>query len=190
MNKAIKLISAALLLASTATSAHAFDGERKGLQVGIGIGAHTTALNFSDSNRPGSFDAEQRLMASISLGYGFSNKIVGFLGGKTGTVTFNDFEGTLSIAGVGATVYLSETSPSLYVTGLIGQGSISTNLSEQEDRDLRDTGPGWLAGIGYEVTNRLHLEFNYGRAELVDPNNNQNTSAMETALASINYIWY
>jgi len=190
MNKILKLISAAVLLASATTTAQAFDGDRKGFQIGIGIGGHTTAMNFSNSNQPGSFDSEQKLAASFHLGYGFSNRITGFIGGKGGTVLVDGFDGTLAIAGVGATVYLSETSPSLYLTGLVGSGSLSMNVADAENADLRDTGAGWLAGIGYEVTKRLHMEFTYGRAELTDPNNELNTSELESAFATIQYIWY
>lgn len=190
MNKVMQLISASILLASVTTTAQAFDGNRKGFQVGLGIGAHTTAMNFSDSNRPGSFDSEKKLAASFQLGYGFSNTITGFIGGKGGSVLVDGFEGMFSFGGIGATVYLAESSPALYLTGLIGQGSLSMNQADAENADLRDAGSGWLAGIGYEVTSRLHLEFTYGQAELTDPNNDQNTSTLESAFATVQYIWY
>lgn len=190
MHIAAKLISAAILFATTATAAQAFDGQRKGFQVGLGIGGHTSALNFSQSNAPGVIDSEQEMAVSLHLGYGFSNTIVGFLGGKGGSIVVDDFGGSLAIGGVGASVYMSETSPSLYLTGLVGSGSLSMNALESEDSRLRDSGRGWLAGIGYEVTDRLHLEFTYGRAELVDPVNSFNTSELESAFATVQYIWY
>lgn len=190
MNTALKSVCTTVLLIGSISTAHAFDGNRKGFQIGLGLGAHTTALNFSDSNRPGNFEAEQNVAVALHVGYGFSNTITGFIGGKGGSVAINGEDRTLSFSGIGATIYLSESSPSLYITGLAGRGSISLNQLDDDDADLRDTGPAWLAGIGYEVTDRLHLEFNYGRAELVDPNNDQNTSELESAFATISYIWY
>lgn len=190
MKIASKIICAAILFSATATSAHSFDGQRKGFQLGLGIGAHSTALNFSQSNSPVAVDSSKEMAVSIQLGYGFSNTIVGFVGGKGGSIVVDDFGGSLAIGGIGATVYMSETSPSLYVTGLFGSGSLSMNERESEDSELRDSGKGWLAGIGYEVTDRLHLELSYGRAELVDPNDTRNTSELESAFATVQYVWY
>lgn len=190
MNTAAKLISAAILFATTATTAQAFDGQRKGFQIGLGIGAHSTAMNFSQSNQPGEVDSAQKIAVALNLGYGFSNRITGFIGGKGGSVTVDGFDGTLAFSGIGTTLYLSNSSPSLYVTGLVGVGSLSTNQLEADNGKLSDSGRGWLAGVGFEVTDRLHLELNYGQAELTDPNNDQNTSTLESAFATLKYVWY
>ena len=181
-----KSMLAALLLIVTATNAYGFDGKRKGFQIGLGIGAHTSAFTFEPTNTPDEVDSEKNLATQLHIGYGVSNQFTLYLGGKGGAIVMNEEDATVAFSGVGATFYLSPSSPSLYVTGLVGRGS----LSLESDKNLEINGDGWLAGIGYEVTDRLHLELSYGEALLVNVDNEADKYTMESGFATIQYIWY
>lgn len=187
MNTTSLLFFASLLLVSAVNTAHAFDGRRAGFQAGIGLGAHTSTVNNDSSFAPSTVEAEQKLAVDFHVGYGFSNRIIGILGVKGGAIVVDGREGSLAIGGVGATLYWSDSAPSLYLTGLIGIGSLSM---DDEDADLTDTGEGWMAGVGFEVARGLHLELSYSRADVVDPDNELNESALESAFATLKYVWY
>lgn len=187
MSLARTLITTFLVLTVTMSTAHAFDANRAGFQAGFGLGAHTSAIDNVNTFSSTSVESTQKPAADVQLGYGFSEKIVGFIGGKGGTVVVGGRKGSLAISGLGSMIYLSENAPSLYLTGLIGLGSLSL---QDENAELDDTGAGWLAGVGYELTKGLHLELSYAKADLVDPWNKTSTSAMESTFATVKYLWY
>jgi len=186
MFKATKYLLAAVLIAAT-SSANAFDGQREGIQLGIGIGAHSSQFDFEAGSTNAFIESEQRVAVSMQLGYGFSNRIVGYVGGKGGSLFINGQQATLAIAGAGGMIYLKDSSPSLYINGLIGSGSLAL---KDDDKKNNLTGFGWLGGIGYEVTDQLQVELSYGQADLVDPNNNNNKTTLGAAFVTIQYNWY
>jgi len=174
------------LFTTCVSNAIAFDGSRKGFQIGLGIGGHTSGFTFSENNAAPSVMAERRVATSVHIGYGFSNQITGFIGGKGGAIVINEAEATLTMVGFGGTFYLAETSPSLYVTGLFGTGS----LKMKDEEEAQSSGSAWLAGIGYELTDRLHLELSYGKTEMTDKDDNTLLTDIESGFATIQYIWY
>jgi len=187
MNITKILGAAAIILASASSTAQAFDSSRKGFQIGVGLGSSTTTINSNSTSGSSSSYSESKMAVDLLLGYGFSRRIVGYLGGKGGSVVVDGQNGSIAVSGVGASLYWSETSPSLYLTGLIGAGSVSL---QDEHADLSDTGPGWLAGIGFEVAEGLHAEVSYASAQLVDPTDLSNKSSLSSAFATIKYVWY
>lgn len=187
MKKAALLFIVSTFFAATSASAHAFDGKRSGFQIGLGLGAHSSELTYDNNFGSSDIEPEQNLAVSLMLGYGFSNRVVVHLGGKGGKVLVNDEAASLAIAGVGGSFYLTELSPSLYLTGLVGSASISL---DEEEADQGDSGDGWLVGIGFEVAERLHLELSHAQADLTDPDNTAITSTLESSFLTLQYIWY
>jgi len=187
MKKATLLLFISTLLTCANAYAHVFDGKRQGFQFGLGLGAHTSELGYQSNFAPSDVEAEQRLAISFRVGYGFSNRVVGQFGGKAGSILINDQPAGLAIVGVGGSFYLTELSPSLYLTGLVGGATVG--LDDEED-DETDTGDGWLVGIGYEIADRLHLELSHAQADLTDPNNTLNKSTLDSSFLTLNYIWY
>lgn len=187
MNKAGIVLSASVMITALMSDAYAFDAQRQGFQAGIGIGAHTSVINQDNHASPAFIESEKRVAVDIQIGYGFTNRIVGFLGGKGGSALVNGHAATVTITGAGGTIYWSDSAPSLYLTGIIGQGSLSLR---DQDGEFADSGTGWLAGVGYEVSKGLHLELSHARADLVDPQNDANKSAMTATYATIKYVWY
>jgi len=188
MSKAATLIFIGTLLTIASSSVHAFDGSRSGFQIGLGIGAHVSEINYKNDFASSTIESEKKPAVSLSLGYGFSNRIVGFVGGKGGAILIGDREASFAISGVGGSVYFSEQAPSLYVTGLVGASSLSFNENKDE---LNDEGSGWLVGVGYEVVDRLHLELSYANADLEhSENNNEETSDISATFLTVQYNWY
>ena len=181
------LVSAAVLLLAAIGNAQAFDAQRQGFQGGIGIGAHTSEVNQENHLDPSSIESKQKVALDFHIGYGFTNRIVGFLGAKGGSALIDGRAGTVVVSGFGGTIYWAESAPSLYLTGMIGRGSMSL---QDENPALDDSGSAWLAGVGYEVSKGLHLELSHASADLIDPNNTSNRSAMTMTFATVKYVWY
>jgi len=183
-----KYLVTALVLAGSLSTAQAFDGDRKGFQLGLGIGAHTSAVdNITGVNQGANVESERRLATAFHIGYGFTNQLTVFLGAKGGAVRMNDVDGSLAIAGFGATYYLSNSAPSLYLTGLAGSGSLTLE-TDAKDKDV--SGSGWLVGVGYEFSPRVHLELTYGQAQLANVADENETTDLESAFATIQYHLY
>ena len=187
MIKSRLLLLAALLATAASTHVHAFDGQRKGFQIGVGIGAHTSEIGYRAEFAPQTVDSAQQMAISGQLGYGFSNRIVGFLGGRGGSVVIDNREASLAVVGFGATVYFNESSPSIYATGMFGSASIGF---ADEEPEFNDVGKSWMIGVGYEVTDRLHLELSHAQAVLQDPNNAANESTLQSSFITASYVWY
>lgn len=187
----MKLLKNALLVTSllvaTTSTAFAFDGDRKGWQIGIGIGVHSAQLDYTTEFAPTNVETQTKLAGAFQVGYGFSNRITGFIGGSGGSLAVDGTPSTLTIAGFGGTYYLNDSTPSFYVTGLFGQASLTIG---EEELEFADKGPGWLVGVGYEVTHRLHLELSHSQAELTAPDNVANNTLVSTSFATAKYIWY
>lgn len=187
MNKASIFFIICTFFAVTSASAHAFDGKRKGFQLGLGLGAHTSNINYKSRFTPASIDSERKLAISFLLGYGFSNSIVGHIGGKSGSILVNNRDAAVAIVGIGGSLYLTEISPSLYVTGLIGRAAMEI---DGEEENTSDTGDSWLIGVGYEVTDHLHLELSHAQADLTDPINTADISTLASSFVTLQYNWY
>jgi len=187
MKKAALLFIIGTFFTATSASAHAFDGKRSGFQLGLGVGAHSSQLNYSSNFGPSEIEPEQSLAISLMLGYGFSNRVVVHVGGKGGRVLINEQAASLAIAGIGGSFYSTEFSPSLYLTGLIGGASVTLN---EEEADQGGSGDGWLVGIGYEVAERLHLELSHAQADLTNLDNTSITSSLESSFLTLQYVWY
>lgn len=185
--KTAKLFLTGILLTIASSGAYAFDGERKGFQIGLGLGAHLSDITYTEGFAPTDTDKEPHFALSGTVGYGFSNRIVGHFGFRAGSFLVDDKNASLAIAGVGGSLYLADSYPALYVTGLVGGGSLS--LDDENEDDVAE-GPGWLAGIGYEITHRLHLELSHARAELVNNNNSDNKTTVQTSYVTLQYLWY
>jgi len=187
MNKASISLIIGIFLAVANTGAHAFDGKRKGFQIGAGIGTHSSDLSYKTSFAPDSIDSDKKVAVSLLLGYGFSNRIVGYVGGKGGSISINDVNASFAVAGIGGSFYLNELSPSLYLTGLVGGASLEI---DGETENMSDSGDGWLVGVGYEITDRLHLELSHAQADLTDPINTTDTSKLTSSFLTLQYTLY
>jgi len=186
MKKTPILILIITVLGFVSNSAHAFDNDRRGLQIGLGLGVHSTNLDYENELAPSSIDAEGKLVVSVSIGYGFSDRFAANLQAKSAGLSIDGEEAGLGIIGIGGSLYLPEISPSLYLTGLVGGAGVATKTEPDEEIDA---GLVWSLGFGKELTDRLHLEFNYANADLTDETTAENKSSVESSSLLLRYVW-
>ena len=164
----------ALLLGSTA---NAFDDNKEGFILGLGIGASSIKTTYTrgDSRDIG-------FATSIKLGYGFNKQTIMYLG-AIGDAYKYDGKGKsidTAISGIGFDYYFDENAP-YYVTAMVGVGTINELKNSDEEK-----GYGFLVGLGYELSQHLSLETSYMKIN-TDDKLDADTDAIRFM---VNYTWY
>lgn len=108
-------------------------------------------------------------------------------GGVTDVLSVEGKSIASTFAGVGVRYYLSPQTPSVFFTGIIGNGVLS---EDDESFDDSPNGSGWLLGIGYELFDRVHLLGSYFQADLTDPDDNRFKNDVAAFNFTLDYIWY
>jgi hypothetical protein len=166
------LIVACFALA-LAGHAAALDGERKGFMFDFGLGGSYISDEFTTlqtDNTGGS-------AATFNIGYGVSNQLMIYLGGRSGAWSsfFTDEIASIGVGAIGATFYFSETAPSGYINGVVG----SANYDNGQSAD----GSGFSLGVGYEWIQNWSLGADYTLGQI---------SGLNTHVIAlkINHHWY
>ncbi len=150
------LLAALTLLLTLASPAQAFDDQRQGFTVGLGLGYAHMDLDYE----PGATGLNSGIASSIRLGFGLDDRFSllyvneGAWYRRQGHVWFT------GLSGLGATWHLSPRAPSAYLLGAFGMGSSSQPFNDGVDVHR---GAGYLLGAGYEFAPHLNLEANYTR---------------------------
>ncbi len=174
------------LLVLLSSTAHAFDENRTGFQLGIGAGVHSTEIDSSGEIR-GISTSEQQMAFTFSVGYGFTEQFVIYFGGVTNALSVSGRGFTTSLAGVGTRVYLTPQQPSIFLTGIVGNSVFS---EDGESFDNSPSGSGWLLGIGYEMFKHVQLVGSYLQTDVTDPDDNRFKSDIAAFNLTVEYIWY
>ncbi len=174
MKKIIIPTVTALLLAS---NANAFDDNKEGFMLGLGIGVSSikTSITGEDSRDTG-------FATSFKLGYGLSEQLSIYLSSQGDNYKY-DGKGksvNTSLFGIGMDYYFEKNSP-YYVTAMLGQGTV-IELKKSKDQ----TGYGFLVGAGYELSEHISLEASYMKVNTNDKLNADTDSIRFT----VNYTWY
>ncbi|MEZ4387133.1 MAG: hypothetical protein R3D98_06070 [Candidatus Krumholzibacteriia bacterium] len=157
MHPRLLTLGLACTLLLTATWAQAFDDQRQGFALGLGVGlgsarrtidATAGGLSASLSNDHGGF------ATALRLGGGLNDR---WLLCYTSQVVFfspdgSDVRFAQGIGAISALYFLQPQAPSLFFEAGLGQGALV-----DVDRNESDTGIGLLLGLGYEVSR--HWEF-------------------------------
>jgi opacity protein-like surface antigen len=164
----------ALLLRNTA---NAFDDNKEGFILGLGIGASSIKTTYTrgDSRDTG-------FATSLKLGYGFNRQTIMYLGAIGDAYKYDDKGKTVNTAltGIGLDYYINQNSP-FYITAMVGVGSVS----ELKNTKIQ-TGYGFLVGAGYEISEHITLQADYMKIN-TDDKLNADTDAIRF---TINYTWY
>jgi opacity protein-like surface antigen len=138
------------------SQAQAFDGNRKGfiLGLGLGYGQSTFAVSAYDITVSTSYSG---FCSDFRIGYAPSEQVMLYWNSKVAWITEFDDLITYGLGGLGGAYYLKPEGPSFYFTGLIGFSSL-TNISEASSSE---TGSGMGIGAGYEFSNHYSVEANY-----------------------------
>jgi len=159
------------------TNANAFDNNKEGFMLGLGIGASSVKTTYT-----GGDSRDTGFATSLKLGYGLNEQLVAYLAAQGDAYKYNDKGDSVNTAltGIGIDYYIDQNSP-FYVTGMIGFGSVS-ELKKSKDQ----TGYGFLVGVGYEVIDHVTLQADYMKIN-TDDKLNADTDAIRF---TVNYTWY
>lgn len=176
-------------------SSNAFDDNREGFIVGLGAGFQTINIDFNYSGSEVRSDSEGGFATSFKIGWGITNQFSlyyvrnasWYSAAYDDGFSISDITYTIGIDGVGATYYLSPSSPSGYLLGAIGIGDISAPF----ESDIgSDTGSAIMFGGGYEASEHIHLEATFLTTNIDSLDNellNLKTSSIQF---TVNYLWY
>jgi opacity protein-like surface antigen len=167
----------ALFTLLVASSAHAFDGNRKGFILGFGLGGgmasftqtleHAGLSATSDRENKGAFATDFKIGAGLNEQFmiyyvarsswvSVENKLWVFGTDDVQIVPLDEKITILSqVGGLGATYFLSEESSSAYFLGAIGLGSWSSPFESGGSTWL---GIGLTGGVGFEFAKHWSAE--------------------------------
>lgn len=181
------------LVLSQAVSA--FDNNRQGFILGLGIGLHNIDVDFKSSGFQTVSESESGIATSFKIGGGITDQFALYYVRNaswysttvTDGFTTMDVTYTVGISGLGATYYFAPTAPSGYILGAFG---IADGAAPFESNVEEYDGNAYMIGGGYEVSKGLHLEATY----LVTDQENSDFSQIKLESSSIqftvNYLWY
>ena len=182
MKKIVGALLVVLALGSTET-AFAFNGERQGFLMGLGIGVSSCKVENRDS-RVG-------LETDLKIGYGFTNQFQLFY---TNKVNFSSAEGDDSglavhgLTGIGANYYFSPEAPSFFVGGGVGLASDYLISTDSDDDTDSHSGTGYYLNGGFEFARHWNVELSVIR-DSIDYGGSENKGAW-TFMVTINALAY
>lgn len=173
-------------------AASAFDNNRQGFILGLGIGLHTIDLDYKSSGTTVQSNSESGIATSFKIGGGITNQFALYYVRNASWYNAPYAFGsnatyTVGISGLGATYYFSPTAPSGYVLGAIGIGDIDAPFESNVEAD---TGDAFMIGGGYEVSKGVHLEATYLVTDLDSSDISSLTLETSSIQFTVNYLWY
>jgi hypothetical protein len=186
------------ILISVPRATHPFDGERKGVVLGFGMGAGVSSFKQTVTGPGfGTVTSERENEIAVStdfkFGAGLSHQLLLYYVNRVSWFSMrNAYGDNVIIANgvglVGASYYFRETCPSSYVLGLVGLSSWSAPF---EDNSGSGTGIGVGLGVGLEFRRHWSVEgtVNWGRPRDEDSGVELETDALSLSL-TINALAY
>lgn len=176
MKRVIAIAIVTSMLGALAPAARAFDNERRGFVIGIGLGLGATHYRQVAVEQGGSgvVVAERDWTQSFSfpidfkIGWGATEKLLVTYSSRVAWLSVTSALNTKNtinsaIHGVGVTYYFKPEGPSWFVSGVVGVSTWATTLST----DPEFKGPGFQVGVGWEFQPHFALEatVSYGEAD-------------------------
>ena len=156
-------------------SIYAFDSEREGLVIGVGMGyapsAYTEISDFQNSRV-----STSGLAGSLIAGYGYNENtlflvMIEGLKSKTHTAVSPSETTWQGFTGVGVRFYFNDIGSSFFISSGIGlQRFIKTqNIVAVDEYRTKypkhDSGLGFLIGVGYEFTEFLQVQASFSNGQ-------------------------
>ena len=154
------LVLVVLLLTFT-TSTYAFDGNRQGFILGLGVGPGLTSYSFEGI---GTDDRTNKASVNtdFQIGYAPNNQLLIYWMSKVQWYSLETIFGSAiyasGVGGLGLSYYFEKEGPSLYLTGGVGFASVAAPF---EDNIETEYGFGIAAGVGYEFAKHWSVEGNF-----------------------------
>jgi len=184
-----------LIVLANVQVAYAFDDNRQGFLIGLGVGYHNIDIDFKYNGSNIASQSENGIATSFKIGGGFTNQFLLYYVRNSSWYnapyydgfTTSDITYTIGLTGIGATYYLSPTSPSVYFLGAIGAGDISAPF---ESGAKPDTGSAFMIGGGYEASKHIQYELTLLTTNIDSQDDSQLKLETSSIQATINYMWY
>ncbi len=135
----------------------AFDGERKGLVVGAGVG-YSPIINWRNSSQ-NTNETEHALAFEAFAGYAWNNRNILAVGALASHVCLKSAGSVWAFDGVNNLLYchyMSEDAPSLFLTAGIGLMRF-----ESDNGSVSGHGFGYEAGVGFEFSKGTQVGLYY-----------------------------
>lgn len=148
-----------MVAVSIPNGSFAFDDERPGFMLGVGVG-----YGIANVSSSGSSTSNYGVPTVFKIGGGVSEKIMVHYSNRVVFFTEGSTSWHQGISAVGATYFLNPMAPSFSFSGEVGVGvldSFETGISGE-------TGIGFCVGVGYEFLPHSTVEFNYMSSSVGD----------------------
>ncbi len=171
-------------LFSSPNDCFAFDGQRRGFILGIGLGGgystftQTNSRTFNTGTQSFTSARENKIaiISDFKIGYAPSNLVEIYWSSKVSWFGFEDVTIANSFGGLGITYHFNPQAPAPFINGGLGFSSWAAPF-ESGAESLRGTG--FFAGGGYEFSPHWRLEGNlfWGKPDTDFPGVNISTSS-------------
>ena len=172
MKRNLLALVLALALIATAFQAQAFDGERQGFMLNLGVGAGQAKWNMSTAGIDVSLDKTgfggdfkiggginpQTLLYYTNRTLFYSIEALDFYTGEPYTADFVN-----GMSAIGVSYFLQPEAPSFFFSGALGIGV----LTDSEGSDS-ESGFGFTLGAGYEFAKNWIVEGTYMNAKVAE----------------------
>jgi len=164
--KVTQLALIACLTLCVATSASAFDGNRKGFILGGGLGlgltSFTQTVEFMGMSTTSDRENKFAVMTDFKIGYGATEQVLVYYTNKVSWFSLENVYGdnviiVNGVGGVGMTYFFQPVTPSPYIMGGLG---LSTWNAPFEEGSEAWYGFGLAVGAGYEFSRHYSIEVN------------------------------
>lgn len=183
---------------ASAGTSFGFDGERSGFVLGFGVGTcyGRVDLDYDSDYIDGAFKQKiSGLATSFRLGWGIGNHFVLHYSGENNFFTFdsdeNDSINYVGITGIGATYYIfEEVGHTPYLTAVFGHGIFSGLNDLESSANSKSSGLGYQIGIGYEFSKWMGIQFDYGKSNHVNDEEDEVAIDISYVNMSIQFNFY
>lgn len=182
------LMLLSLSLAPSVSSA--FDGNRKGFVMGMGLGVHVVdvSLEAENGNHAG-------ISSSFRLGYGINDRLQVYYVNNVSWYNRDGFTVLYGLSGLGASFFLTQSLPAFYLTGALGYASYD---GYDDDVSLFDDSAGfvfegnaygYMLGAGLEIKKHISVEALFYTAD-IEADQFVNSYKASTLQLNINLLFY
>ncbi len=192
--KILKTVTFAAIL-FTATPALAFDDNRQGFILGLGVGSHSLGIDWIYNGRNFGSQAKSGLATSFKIGAGITDQFALYYVRNASWYNAPYFDGytttdttfTMGLSGLGASYFLAPTTPSAYFLAALGSGDLSLPF---KSNSTRETGGASMFGVGYEFSRHIMAEGTILNTKIISTDDSRLSIKSTSFQFEINYLFY
>jgi opacity protein-like surface antigen len=161
------LVCLLLIAIMLPSEGQAFDKQRKGFVLGLGLGYGSAKLKYGDDS-----ESYGGLATTFKIGAGLSEQVLLYYSNRVVFFSPDNVDATFyqGASAVAVSYFLNPAAPSFYFTGELGLGVLDSTESGIDS----ETGFGWSLGVGFEFSRSWTVEANYLGNSYDDPGSGSN----------------